>query len=59
MYSTPMVSSGQTVSKGQQIGVVGSSGSSTGNHLHFEVRDKSNVKINPTPYSNYASIPKC
>lgn len=38
MISTPIVSAGQTVTKGQVIGYVGSTGYSTGNHLHLEMK---------------------
>jgi murein DD-endopeptidase MepM/ murein hydrolase activator NlpD len=40
------VSQCQSVSGGQVIGIAGSTGNSTGIHLHFEVR-KGNVNINP------------
>ncbi|HSS61377.1 MAG TPA: peptidoglycan DD-metalloendopeptidase family protein [Candidatus Limnocylindrales bacterium] len=47
--STALVKVGQQVTQGTPVGLEGSSGNSTGPHLHFELRINQ-VPINPTPY---------
>ena len=47
--STALVKIGQLVVQGQTIGLEGSTGNSTGPHLHFELRIKQQP-IDPTPY---------
>jgi murein DD-endopeptidase MepM/ murein hydrolase activator NlpD len=43
------VEPGQRVGRGQRLGAVGSSGLSTGPHLHFETRDASGRPVDPGP----------
>lgn len=44
--SAPVVASGQAVGQGQVVGHVGTTGSSTGCHLHFETRENG-TPVNP------------
>lgn len=47
--SKVLVEEGKLVKKGDTIGLVGSSGASTGPHLHYEVR-KQGENVDPEPY---------
>lgn len=47
---TLAVANGQRVAKGQRLGFMGNSGNSYGAHLHFEVRNESDQRIDPTPF---------
>lgn len=46
------MSKGEDVKVGQQVGNVGSTGTSTGAHLHFEIHDASDKPIDPMPWLN-------
>ncbi|MDO5331518.1 MAG: M23 family metallopeptidase, partial [Bacillota bacterium] len=57
--TTCYVSVGQAVVQGQTIGIMGTTGYSTGAHLHFEIRrsisgSRSANVVNPL---NYISVP--
>ena len=47
--SAILVSPGQHIVRGQQVGRMGSTGRSTGNHLHYEVRIDGKA-VNPIPF---------
>jgi murein DD-endopeptidase MepM/ murein hydrolase activator NlpD len=51
--SQMFVRAGQSVRAGQQIGRVGSTGNSTGPHLHFEARHPLGVRVNPRSLISY------
>ena len=44
------VNIGQNVVEGQILGIQGTTGNSTGDHLHFEIRLEDKSTIDPAPY---------
>lgn len=51
------IKTGAVVEKGQAIAGVGSTGASTGNHLHYEIRKTKNVKLNLPTQQAPATVP--
>lgn len=51
-YNTVKVKPGDVVKKGQVLMYMGNTGYSFGGHVHFEVRNVIDVRVDPTPYIN-------
>lgn len=49
-----LVRAGQSVKKGDILGLIGSTGASTGPHLHYETR-KSGVRVNPMSLKGFST----
>lgn len=50
LKNSTLVKKGQKVIKGEKIGLMGASGTATGVHLHFAVKNSNNIWIDPLPY---------
>ena len=55
--SNVKVKKGQQVKQGEVLGYMGDTGKAYGVHLHFELRDEKDGRINPTNYLN-SNLPK-
>lgn len=51
-YQSVQVNVGDKVKRGERIMYMGNTGMSYGAHLHWEVRNPDDVRIDPTPYLN-------
>ena len=51
-FQTLKVSEGDVVEAGDVVGLIGSTGNSTGNHLHFEIRINGEA-VDPLKYIDY------
>lgn len=57
-YGSLKVKVGDKVNSGQEIGTMGTTGSSTGNHLHFEIA-KIDGEISPSEYYSSTRLDPC
>ena len=55
-YGTVKVKNGDKVKQGAILGFMGATGEAYGGHLHWELRNPNDVRINPTSYLN-ADLP--
>ena len=51
-----VVSKGQSINQGDKIGGVGQTGSATGNHLHFTLKDASGKIVDPYDYLDLSML---
>jgi peptidoglycan hydrolase CwlO-like protein len=56
LFNTGQLGSGMSVVAGQTIGYQGHTGCSFGSHLHFDIRDKYNNRLNPATYLNGGTV---